>query len=130
MTESKFTWRRVALALALITLIAAVWAWCHFLHEAPSWRRTALPASEIKPAEGFKARSRLPDGFRNLRWRRTGVRVLENGQPLPWREESPERVAMEGGGRFFIWGETLWLSGTANDNPATNGKRYELEVEK
>src|SRR5204863_1369799 len=128
--ENRSSWRRVALALALIALIAGFWAWKHFLNEPPSWKRTAIPASEIKALEGSRARWRLPEGMRNVRWRRTGVRVRENGQPLPWREENPESVTREGGGRFFVWGESLWLSSTGSDNPAANGKRYALEVEK
>lgn len=59
---------------------------------------------------------------------RSPLRVLEDGQPLPWPHAPHSEIRSCGGGRYSHWGATVRFSTSDNSNPLTNGRTYELEA--
>jgi hypothetical protein len=112
----------------ILVFLAALFYYWQFLEAQPRARRVPIPASEIESAKGFGVCWRVPESLRSLRWHRVGVRLLENGQSLPWRLDNPGRVEQEGRGRFYVDKEWLWFSTSDNTRPSINKKQYQLEV--
>src|SRR3982750_1800574 len=100
--------------LGLLTgLLGLVGFGCLYWRALPDRSRPAkVPISngELLPGGGLGVRWQIPPDLRERRWHRTPVRVLESGQPLPFRTEQPDLVATNGGGRYFIDAAQLWFS--------------------
>lgn len=129
-------WRTAARVAALVVAAGGLWFGWQFLLSGTVGGRTLISPMEIRHGDGFRYIWRVPVKLRASPWYRAEVRMWEDGNPLPFRVESPDAVATEGKGRFgvapFSAGtaqkETLWFSASDNTDPSGNSRHYELEV--
>ena len=56
------------------------------------------------------------------------VILLEDGQPLPQPGSRRQDIRDFGAGRYSHLGNRLWFSTLRNDDPASNGRIYEIEI--
>ncbi|GJM21729.1 MAG: hypothetical protein DHS20C15_16440 [Planctomycetota bacterium] len=54
------------------------------------------------------------------------ARFFEDGVELPEPDDVHDTIRSEGGGRYSVWGNTLYFSSSDNSDPSTNGRTYEL----
>jgi hypothetical protein len=60
-------------------------------------------------------------------WWRGPYRVLEDGRHFGPHTVMTDATRARGGGRYTVWRGSVWLTASDHSNPATNGKRYEIE---
>src|SRR3982751_4255042 len=100
----------LCLLAALFGLAGFLYFYWQSLPDRSTPLRVAIPNSQLTPGDGFAVRWEIPPEIRKYRWRRTPVRLLESGKPLPFRTELSALVATNGGGRFFARDAELWFS--------------------
>lgn len=54
------------------------------------------------------------------------ARLFEDDVELPEPDDVHDTIRNEGGGRYSVWGDTLYFSSSDNSDPSTNGRSYEL----
>jgi len=59
---------------------------------------------------------------------KNNVTLLEDGQPLPNPNCGHQDIRDCGEGRYSYWGNSLFFSTSKNDDPSTNGRKYEVEI--
>jgi radical SAM protein with 4Fe4S-binding SPASM domain len=52
--------------------------------------------------------------------------LLEDGVPLPFSGAMHDEIRKLGGGRYSVWGRSLYFSTPDNSDPSDNGRTYEL----
>ncbi len=52
--------------------------------------------------------------------------LFEDDAPLPLPDCPHDAIRTQGGGRYSVWGKTLYFSTTDGSDPVTNGRHYEL----
>lgn len=52
--------------------------------------------------------------------------LLEDGVPLPFPGTIHDEIRKLGGGRYSVWGRSLYFSAPDNSDPSDNGRTYEL----
>jgi len=131
-------YRFVSLLGSLVALVLAIALLGGFFSHGSVSARVPIPATEIQPAAGFRYTWHVPRDLRAAPWYRASVRVWENGKLLPFRVENRRVVETEGKGRFSVapfsvgveQREYVSLSASDSTNPATNGRKYEFEVQR
>ncbi|HTE05483.1 MAG TPA: SPASM domain-containing protein [Planctomycetota bacterium] len=54
------------------------------------------------------------------------VLLFEDDVPLPHPGSAHDAIREHGGGRYSVWGKSLYFSTSDGSDPVTNGRRYEL----
>jgi hypothetical protein len=57
---------------------------------------------------------------------RSRLRLLEDGQELPFSHSSHDDIRELGAGRYSHWGDAVFFSSSDNTDPAKNGRRYSV----
>ena len=57
---------------------------------------------------------------------RSRLRLLEDGQELPFPHSSHDEIRELGAGRYSHWGDAVFFSSSDNTDPAKNGRRYSV----
>jgi radical SAM protein with 4Fe4S-binding SPASM domain len=105
----------------------------HPCHECIAWRWSGdnypgftWPAS-FRKETGVCWTTPIPDKFlKELEGAGEPVLLHEDGVPMPHPDAMHDEIRNEGGGRYSVWGDTLYLSTTDGSDPTTNGRSYEL----
>ncbi|MCC6908255.1 MAG: hypothetical protein IT430_09975 [Phycisphaerales bacterium] len=83
-----------------------------------------LPLTDIKAERGLCYVARIPLLAPNERDdRQTGLRLFEDGVPLPLAHARFEEIGTIGRGRYLHLGPRVWFSTTDNSDPRENGRR-------
>ncbi len=57
---------------------------------------------------------------------RSRLKLLEDGQELPFPHSSHDDIREFGAGRYSHWGDAVFFSSSDNSDPAKNGRRYSV----
>lgn len=57
---------------------------------------------------------------------RSRLRLLEDGQELPFPHASHDDIRELGAGRYSHWGDAVFFSSSDNSAPGKNGRRYSV----
>jgi radical SAM protein with 4Fe4S-binding SPASM domain len=100
------------------------WTWGGGRYPGFSW-----PAA-FTPESGHCWVATIPDAFRRAVADGVAhaepVRLLEDGAPLPLPDSPHDDIRALGGGRYSVWGRSVYFSTSDGGDPVTNGRRYEL----
>jgi hypothetical protein len=58
----------------------------------------------------------------------TRLQLFENGEPMPNAGADHVDIRNDGGGRYSLWPEGIYLSARNNSDPRTNGNTYHVFV--
>jgi len=107
------------------------WSWGNGRYPGFSW-----PAA-FAPETGRCWIATIPDGFRAALAAAARAAdgagpsvepalLFEDDVPLPLPDSAHDAIREHGGGRYSVWGKSLYFSTPDGSDPVTNGRRYEL----
>jgi hypothetical protein len=138
MIQTIHKWRLICCVAALAALFLSIKLFGQFQSHHFVTRRSIMAAADIQHAAGFCYTWHVPLDLRVAPWHQAGLQLREDGKPLPLRVDDRTTVETQGLGRFgaapFAVGaeqrEYVWFSASDNSSPLTNGRKYELQIER
>src|SRR4051812_14949090 len=96
-----------SLAVALACLFLFVFFLKQFLGSGITTGTERIPGTQLSHSNANVYAWSIPSQFRAKKWQNTPVRILEDGQPMPFRVEDAKSV--DGPGKFRVQDDTVWF---------------------